>query len=660
MLSAISVLGKRWFALAAMVALMAVALTAGALFAANEREQPETQPLAQQSVADATDPGLAPDLPAAPPAPERVLVQPVDTEEEIDLPPIVKTPPKYPNLDSNLNRLAEEATSDQQTRSEDGGSGATAEPVLVTFYVTADHLDNVLQYLEDNDIFVRNVGEDYIEAHVPPGLLGIASEQPGVLRVDTVIPPRQLQSQTRVLSQGVGLHGADAWHRAGYQGNGVKVGVIDSGFEGFRQLQGSELPSNVTARCYFAGPRKPSSRIADCEVGSDHGTAVAETLVDVAPSVELYIANALSNGDLRNAVDWMAEQGVQVINYSLGKIVDGPGDGTSPFSDSPLRTIDAGVTQGIMWSVAGGNNAQQVWYGTFKDLDNDGAHHFTPRAEVNTFGVNQGDQLLAVMRWDDSWGNADCDLDLVLAAYTDRWVKLFADETIQDGSAGSYPLAAIIIEPATAAESGIYGLVIEKYDCATPPAWIQLIAWDSYLRHHSTSHHMANPGESRNPGMLAVGATHYWDTNSIAPYSSRGPTIDGRTKPDITGVACARSTIYSPETVDGRQCWFQGTSQSAPHVAGLAALVKQRFPGLGPEEVVAYLKQNATERGPSGADNTWGMVCPPCRLRNVLSPPLPLLLPLPLPPAPHRGRPVGRFRPPRTLPCAWATAPARW
>ena len=175
-------------------------------------------------------------------------------------------------------------------------------------------------------------------------MLPAASERPGVLRVDTVTPPRPAQSRTRVISQGVGLHGADAWHNAGYRGNRVKVGVIDSGFEGFRRLMGSELPDNVTARCYFEEARAPSSSVADCEVDGDHGTAVAETLVDVAPEVELYIANPHSNGDLRNAVDWMAGQGVAGNQRIAGLSIRlGPGDGTSPFSNSPLNTIDAAV-----------------------------------------------------------------------------------------------------------------------------------------------------------------------------------------------------------------------------------------------------------------------------------------------------------------------------
>ena len=50
---------KHWLVLAATVALLAVALTAGTLFAANERRQTNLRPLSEQLPIDATDPGLA-------------------------------------------------------------------------------------------------------------------------------------------------------------------------------------------------------------------------------------------------------------------------------------------------------------------------------------------------------------------------------------------------------------------------------------------------------------------------------------------------------------------------------------------------------------------------------------------------------------------------
>ena len=119
---------------------------------------------------------------------------------------------------------------------------------------------------------------------------------------------------------------------------------------------------------------------------------------------------------------------------------------------------------------------------------------------------------------------------------------------------------------------------------------------------------LAEPAEGRNPGMMAVGATHWWDTQQVADYSSRGPTIDGRVKPDITGVTCNPTLTSQPVTLpDGSTLYPTcGTSHASPHVAGLAALVKQRFTNYRPNSIAHYLKQNAAERGSAGADNTWG------------------------------------------------------
>ena len=116
--------------------------------------------------------------------------------------------------------------------------------------------------------------------------------------------------------------------------------------------------------------------------------------------------------------------------------------------------------------------------------------------------------------------------------------------------------------------------------------------------------------------MLAVGAAHYWETDTaVTSYSSRGPTPDGRIKPDIVGADCAATVSYDlidpeeltdPNRFGGNDCWFPGTSQASPHVAGLAALVKQRFPEFTPEQVADYLKNTAQQRGSPDPNNTWG------------------------------------------------------
>ena len=55
--------------------------------------------------------------------------------------------------------------------------------------------------------------------------------------------------------------------------------------------------------------------------------------------------------------------------------------------------------------------------------------------------------------------------------------------------------------------------------------------------------------------LLAVGAAYWGTPDTIEPFSSQGPTRDGRVKPDIIGADGGDSVTYGA---------FPGTSQSAP------------------------------------------------------------------------------------------------
>ena len=549
--------------------------------------------------------------------------------DEDQAPPIPeKRGLKYPNLGSHLDQLVAQVEVGEATAEDAAGEAPMhrEESVAVTIYLSG-HVDEVVQFLEENGGDPRNIGEDYVEAYVLVSLLGPVSERTGVLWVREIVPPGPSQLSQRVIGNGPAAHGSQPWNQAGYTGQGVKVGIIDD-FRGFATLGGIEVPATVVARCY-TGIAEFSSNPADCEqvpavspqwtqwpecvdpatrrarTGAEHGTWVAESLLDIAPGASLYIANPGSKADLQATVDWMASQGVTVINYSVGWTFDGPGDGTSPLSVSPLNTVDRAVDRGITWVNSAGNGAEDTWLGSYSDPDGNGAISFGGAAsndEVNRLPLRACHSYRVQLRWEDSWGGANTDLDLYLYdPITGQIHPTIKSEDPQSGGSGHQPFEWISFY--SRGGSNDLGIIVDHY-AGPVPEWIQVVSWSvDPLERHTLNGSINNPSESANAGMLAVGAAPWYDTGAIESFSSRGPTPDGRVKPDIVGVDCGETAL---RPLNEYRRGFCGTSQASPHVAGMAALVRQRFPELGPVEVAEYLKGHAVQREQPDPNNTWG------------------------------------------------------
>ena len=546
----------------------------------------------------------------------------------------------YSNLGSHLDQLvvsvetgqatAQDAAADTPVHS--GGS------VAVTIYLSGN-VDEVVSFLEDNGGDPRNVGEDYIEAYVLVTLLGQVSEQPGVIRVREIVPPQPVQTFQSITGHGPAVHGSPAWNQAGYSGQGVKVGVIDLGFKGLTSLMGTELPATVQARCY-TDIGVFTENLADCEAvdpvpettlpecldavqrgavaGADHGTIVAESVLDIAPEVELYVSQPGSRADLQDAAEWMASQGVSVINYSVGWIFDGPGDGTSPSSISPLNTVDQSVESGVIWVNSAGNSGQRAWFGDYSNPDGNRAVSFGGQNdEVMDLPVRACRTYTVQLRWEDTWEGASTDLDLHLYNKNTGAV-VFSSEGEQSGGSGHVPYERFSYQ--FAFNSNDYGLVVSHHS-GDAPTWIQVTVWGTYIEHYTRNGSITNPAESANPGMLAVGAAPWNNIHTIEPFSSRGPTPDDRIKPDIVGADCG-VTARSP--LNEYNLGFCGTSQASPHVAGMAALVRERFPDYTPAEVANYLKDNAEQRRSPNPNNTWGHGFAKLPPPDGTAPPVPL------------------------------------
>jgi subtilisin family serine protease len=520
---------------------------------------------------------------------------------------------KYPELSWSLNQLvgAVESEGRSPERAAEDAPVHSGDSVGVIIWLSAN-VDDVADFLADSGVAPRGVTENFIEAFVPVSLLGQLSQQPGVIRVEEVVPPPPAYGN--FTSQGVSAHRATAWHGAEYRGQGVKVGIIDNGFMGYSELIGQELPVPAGVRCFPEREREAgfTNNLADCELRSKHGTGVAENVIDIAPEVSLYLANSPGfRTDSWAIVDWMISEGVTVINRSLGGPFWGPGDGTSPIPYNYLELVDRAVEGGIAFVSSAGNEHEQSWFedtpsfagGILEFADGDTTNSMGYRYDgVPYLRLPEGREVWAYLRWEDTWPGASTDLDIfVLEASSGDIID--ASVRPQSGDDNHYPTERLYFE---IPREGEYYIVVEHVS-GELPSWIQLMAPQSgELEHFSDGYSIGSLDESANPGMMAVGATHYWDTNTIADYSSLGPTPDGRIKPDIVGTACGETATYEVGLRNGNNCWFAGTSSASPHVAGLAALVKQTHPFSTSQQVVEYLKNNAAERGPSGPDNTWG------------------------------------------------------
>ena len=514
---------------------------------------------------------------------------------------------KYPNLGSSLDPIVvsvEEGEVSAKEAAEDAPVHQEAS-VAVTIYLSGN-LADVVSFLEDNGGSPRNVGEDYIEAYVPLSLLGQVSERPGVIRVREIAPPEPAQSAQQIAGHGPPVHGSTAWNQAGFGGQGVKVGVIDTefSFNDFRGLMGTEFLSSVQARCYTDVGRFTSnlSNCGNALVGNNHGTLLAEAVMDIAPEASLYIATPWSLGDLQTATDWMVSQGVSVIVHGVTYSFDGPGDGTSPFSDSPLKTVDRAVAGGIVWVNAAGNYYQSTWFGTYSIVTSGSSRFlvFDGTDVFNDMTLEAWDWIRVQLRWEDSWQSASRDLDLII---WDRDTLDIVEDSFdpQQGRVGQVPFESLsYLVP----NDGRYAVMVSHYS-GSAPGWIQLIVGGDVgsIEYYTGTGSIANPAESANPGMLAVGAAHWSNVRTIEPYSSRGPTPDSRVKPDIVGADCGATALIS---LNQNQNGFCGTSQSAPHIAGMAALVRQRFPTYTPVQVANYLKEHAEQRESPDPNNTWG------------------------------------------------------
>ncbi len=402
-----------------------------------------------------------------------------------------------------------------------------------------------------------------------------------------------LQEAPRGFAEGVRSTGVDVLHRQGITGKNVKVGVLDFGFQNYGKLVGARrLPPPKAAKAW-----NPTN---DFEAGTTHGTACAEILHAMAPDAGLYLA-AMGGGQasldqFAMAAQWLADQGVEIISFS-GGTHEGPHNGQGLMDRIVERIVKR---YHILWINAAGNEGSSHWSGLTMDKNADGWIDIGPVSPYLLLRPRTG-TLSVLVTWDD-WGpnpqlpESFQDVDAYLFRYEEVRAgrPTLVAKSINPQNGRAFPIEKIGPIKVNAGETFVLGLQAKHITRAVRIHVYSLSSAEMEPRSPAGS--VIAPATSASA--LAVGAVNL-ESEELEPFSSRGPTDDGRVKPDLT----APGMTYSEAAWGGR---FEGTSAACPRVAGFAALLRQIDPGVGADRLRDRLLASVRARGTPQPNNNFG------------------------------------------------------
>ena len=503
----------------------------------------------------------------------------------------------HPKISSYLQKLETEYKEGADTNRllAQGVISGTAAPNKVSVYLMSapgTRIDETA--LSGMGAVITKHYGNMVRAQIPVNILtAVADTVNGVSFIktpDTLIP-------TAIESEGVNLTNADAYHNAGYDGTGVKVAVIDRGFAALStSISNGQLPADVVKVDCTGSSCVSSSFSSETE---PHGTAVAEIVHDMAPGAKLYLIKISDTLDLADAEYYVKNNGIRIVNHSLvvanTNFYDGKCWISSMEGPNAVCSADDAYDNNILWVNSAGNEARAHYEARFTDSStpSDGWHNVSGSNEtIEIYAKADHDYPIDVYLTWDAWPTTDQDYDLFL--FDDSNNVVDSSTTTQSGT--QPPTEYISFDVPF---DGYYYLAIKNVN-TTSNHLLEIYSVNHNLSPAVAYSSLLSPADSKK--VLVVGAIDYrnWTGGPQEPYSSQGPTndeINYTIKPDIMGPDHVSSSIEGV---------FSGTSASSPHVAGAAALILDKNPGISVSQLWNSLTDKAIDMGALGKDNIYG------------------------------------------------------
>ena len=451
---------------------------------------------------------------------------------------------------------------------------------------------------------------------------------PGVADVQPAALYRPTMNTSVDLIDAPGLWAAVDDGRAG-AGAGIDVAVVDSGIDYTHPFFGCKDLEDVVQRLYYSG-ELPDHVLPDVpgtpeDMWTPHGTHVAGTIggclvslgdlapwwSGVAPAAALHDYNVFPargvgfahrggsafSHDIVAALEDAVADGMHVINMSLGGTQQGPNDlleqATDAAVDAGLVVVtsagNSGPGDATITSPASAEKAISVAASTNSQIFGvevtvDGA---TYPAAIGDFGpaeATTGD----LADWAD-----EADGDTLACEPIDEDVFESDEIVLIERGACTFTTKVRNAEAAGAAGVLMYNNVAGPPVAVAHDGTEPFPAIPAVMVSAEAGAEILGSLEATATLPLASTATLISDddfANVIAGFSSRGPTPHGdRLKPDVTAPGVnILSAVFTPGIG-----LFQGTSMSAPHIAGAAAALLAEKPGWSPADVKSAITNTA-------------------------------------------------------------------
>ncbi len=542
---------------------------------------------------------------------------------------------------SQMNRL----------RMEQSGLTISTDPVLRVF-LYFDHPPTT----EDFDFLSTNSVRAFPFTYLPPAGFhpyGFLLAEGKVSSLKSLISSdrhprisaafRILTSKNDLTAEETGVTVARTWDPP-LTGRGVRLALLDSGY----RFEHPDLPAAIETMDYSVYPdtnRDVTDRV------SGHGTHVAGTAFGngrlshgrwkgMAPNVDpIYFkigddttGDATSGsvvGAIRGAATWAD---ADILSMSYGG-TDGFNDGTSPEE----QTVDWAVGQGVSVFMSAGNSAGDK-------------EHYSEVIQANS--TSEPIQVVVKFAIDSTtWGfglvwfdGSDTSIHSEISArlFDGQNTEIGLDALPRSSSLRGTDYREYLSSEFLPVDSTSYFIRITNNSQTDQNIhiWTMSSHWFVRFEHADRSTTILLPSTadscisvgaytSRNEWRDFTGSNHIDRTvrGEIAAFSSIGPRIDGRLKPDICApgrrvISCRDSynigigegldyAIVSTEGDSGLPAdyvAFMGTSMSSPAAAGAAAIILEGEPGLTPPQLRELIFRTARHDVQTGRvpNQTWG------------------------------------------------------